>query len=220
LRQEDKETRRVGDTERKAEDGEKSLPSRSVADRDDLSPCLLVSLSPCLFLVGYRGTGKTTVGRLVAEGLGWTSVDADEVLERRYGRTVRQIFAEEGEAGFRDKEAVVLGEICRLRQHVVATGGGVVLSEDNRRRLREAGRVVWLTADARTLWERLQQDAATAERRPTLTVGGLTEIEELLRVREPLYRSCAHVVVNTVGRSAEEVAAAILKAYPQKGSGA
>ena len=86
----------------------------------------------------------------------------------------------------------------------------VVLRAENRRRLREAGQVVWLTADSRTLWNRLEQDASTAQRRPALTVGGLAEIEELLRVREPLYRSCAHGIVDTVGRSAEEVAAAIL----------
>jgi shikimate kinase len=76
--------------------------------------------------------------------------------------------------------------------------------------LSESGRVVWLTADPRTLWERLQQDATTAERRPALTVGGLAEIEDLLRAREPFYGECAHWVVDTVGRSAEDVAAVIL----------
>ena len=176
-------------------------------------PGHLVTLSPChlvIFLVGYRGTGKSTVARLLAERLGWGWVDADELLERRHGRSIRQIFAEEGEAGFRDKEAAILEELCRGERLVVATGGGIVLREDNRRRLRAAGRVVWLTADAMTIWRRLQEDPTTGARRPTLTVGGLAEVEELLRVREPLYRECADLTVSTDGRTPEEIVAAIL----------
>src|SRR6516225_5630423 len=95
-----------------------------------------------LFLVGYRGTGKTTVARLLAARLGWEWVDADAVLEGRYGRSIRRIFADEGEAGFRDKEAAVLVDLCRGRRQVVATGGGVVLRPENRARLRAAGRLV------------------------------------------------------------------------------
>jgi shikimate kinase len=166
--------------------------------------------SSLLFLVGYRGTGKSTVARLLAERLGWGWVDADELLERRHGRSIREIFAEEGEVGFRDKEAVILEELCRGERLVVATGGGVVLREENRKRMRVAGRVVWLTADAPTLWRRLQQDPTTGERRPALTVGGLEEVEELLRVREPLYRDCADFTVSTVERPPEEIVAAIL----------
>jgi shikimate kinase len=163
-----------------------------------------------VFLVGYRATGKTTVARLLAKALDWDWADADEVIESRCGRTIRQIFAEEGEAGFREKEAAVLEELCRRLRHVIATGGGVVLREANRTRLRAAGRVVWLTADAATLWGRLQGDSTTTERRPALTVGGLAEVEQLLRAREPLYRACADVVVETAGRSPEEIVAHIL----------
>jgi shikimate kinase len=162
------------------------------------------------FLVGYRATGKSTVARLLAEQLGWAWVDADELLERRHGRTIRQIFAEEGEAGFRDKEAALLEELCRGERLVVATGGGVVLRPENRQRLRTGGLVFWLTADAQTIWERLQRDPTTGERRPTLTVGGLAEVEELLRVREPHYRECAEVAVDTRGRTPEDIVAAIL----------
>jgi shikimate kinase len=173
----------------------------------------LVTLSPChlvIFLVGYRGAGKTAVARLLAEQLGWEWVDADEALERRHGRTIREIFAAEGEAGFRAKEEAVLADLCRGERRVIATGGGVVLREANRQRMRAAGRVVWLTADARTVWERLQGDPTTAGRRPALTVGGLAEVEELLWQREPLYRACADLVIETAGRSPEEVTAAIL----------
>jgi shikimate kinase len=168
-----------------------------------------------LFLIGYRGTGKTTVARLLAQRLGWKWLDADAELEARHGRSIRAIFADEGEAGFRDKEAAVLADLCTLKGHVIASGGGVVLRPENRERLRAAGKVVWLTGDARTLWARLQQDTSTPERRPNLTQGGLAEIEELLKAREPFYAACAHFTVNTTGRSPEEVVEFILAADPE-----
>ncbi len=161
---------------------------------------------PLIFLIGYRGTGKTTVARLLAERLGWHWLDADALLEARHGRSIRTIFAEEGEAGFRDKESALLPELCRLHNHVIATGGGVILRPTNRDQLRTAGHVIWLTADAATLWQRIQGDRTTSERRPNLTGGGLAEVEELLRVREPLYRECAHATFSTVDRGPEEVA--------------
>lgn len=167
-------------------------------------------LPPRIFLIGYRGTGKSTVARLLAARLGWDWLDADAVLEARHGRTIRQIFAEEGEAGFRAKEAAMLEELCRHERHVIATGGGVVLRPENRRLLTESGAVVWLTADPQTLWDRLRQDATTAERRPDLAQGGRAEVEELLRAREPLYAACAHQTVNTASRSPAEVVEAIL----------
>jgi shikimate kinase len=177
----------------------------------------LVSLSAChlvIFLIGPRGSGKTTVARLLAERLGWAWLDADDELEKRYGQSIRAIFAAEGEAGFREKEAALLAELCGRLHHVIATGGGVVLREANRQRLRASGRVVWLTADIETLWRRLQADDSTAERRPALTIGGREEIAEVLRVREPLYRSCADHVIETAGRSPEEIAAEIVRTFP------
>src|SRR5947208_11489758 len=98
-------------------------------------PVIPSSRHPVIFLVGYRGSGKTTVARALADRLGWTWADADVVLEARHGRSIRQIFAEEGEAGFRDKEAALLEDLCGLRRHVIATGGGIVLRPENRRRL-------------------------------------------------------------------------------------
>ncbi|HZV07057.1 MAG TPA: shikimate kinase [Gemmataceae bacterium] len=175
-----------------------------------MSPCHPVTLSPRLFLIGPRGSGKSTVARLLAHEIGWDWLDADEVLEKRYGQSIRAIFAAEGEAGFRDKEAVVLGELCRLDRCIIATGGGIVLRENNRALLRASGRIVWLKADVDTLWQRVQADGATADRRPPLTVGGREEMEEILRLREPLYRQCADLIVETTGRAPAAIVAEIL----------
>jgi shikimate kinase len=163
-----------------------------------------------IFLIGYRATGKTTVARLLAERLGWNWLDADQLLEARHGRTIMEIFTDDGEPAFRDLEAQILEEVCCFRRHVLATGGGVVLRESNRRRLREAGTVVWLTADSARLWNRLRADSACGRTRPVLTVGGAAEVEQLLRAREPLYRACADLTVETSSRSPEGVVTAIL----------
>jgi shikimate kinase len=164
-----------------------------------------------LFLIGYRGTGKSAVARLLANRLGWTWLDADAVLEEREGRSIRKIFAEQGEEHFRDLEAAILAELCQAKNHVIATGGGVVLRAQNRRLLKESGLVAWLTADVATLWQRLQADPTTQDRRPNLATGGIAEIETLLRAREPYYSECAQFTVNTAGLGPDEVAAAILQ---------
>jgi len=164
-----------------------------------------------LFLIGMRGSGKSTIARLVAHELGWSWLDADDELEKRYGQSIRAIFTAEGEAGFREKESAVLAQLCRLPRHVIATGGGIVLRECNRALLRSSGRIVWLTADIETLWQRVQADIATTERRPPLTIGGRAEMEEIIQLREPLYRQCADYVVNTTGREPNEIAAEILR---------
>jgi shikimate kinase len=138
-------------------------------------------------------------------------VDADAVLELDCGKSIRDIFATEGEGAFRDRETAVLNKLCKLRQHVIATGGGVVLRESNRQCMRASGWVVWLTVEVETIHQRLQGDASTWERRPALTAApARAEIAELLKMREPHYRSCAHFIVPTEGRSPDEVAAKIL----------
>lgn len=163
-------------------------------------------------LIGYRGTGKSTVGRLVADRLGQTFVDADEELERRAGRTIREIFSTDGESGFRELEASLVGELLKHDQIVVALGGGAVLREDNRRAIKSAqNRVIWLQASAEALLKRIESDQSTAERRPNLTpVGGLAEIVRLLALREPLYRECADFVVGTEGKTPDEIAAEVV----------
>jgi shikimate kinase len=166
-----------------------------------------------IFLVGYRGSGKTTVGGVLARRLGWDFFDADTVLEAQHGKTIKDIFAAEGEPGFRDKESAILADLCRRSDAVIATGGGVVLREANRDLLRRSGFVAWLSADARALWARIQDDPATAARRPALAGGGLAEVEQLLAARERLYRASADVEVPVAGLSPEQAADAILAAW-------
>jgi shikimate kinase len=168
---------------------------------------------PLIYLVGYRGSGKTTVGKALGAKLGWAFVDADALLEQRAGQTIREIFAAEGEAGFRDREAAILQELSQSSRTVVATGGGVILREENRDCLTRSGFVAWLSADAATLWPRIQGDASTAARRPNLTVGGLAEVEHLLAVREPLYRRVADLEIPVAELSPEQAADAILAAW-------
>ena len=162
-----------------------------------------------LFLIGYRCVGKTTVTRLLAEQWGWDWIDADAELERIAGKSIRRVFDEEGEPSFRDRESAVLVALCERERLVIATGGGVVLRPENRERLK-SGKVVWLSASADVIWRRMQTDATTGARRPNLAQGGLAEVESLLAAREPLYRSCADLRVETTDRSPEEIASAII----------
>lgn len=149
-----------------------------------------------IFLVGYRGSGKTTVAAALADGLGWQWLDADAELERRQGKTIKEIFAEQGEAAFRDFESETLADLAKLDQHVLALGGGVILREANRQLLKSHGKVIWLEAPADVLWERIQGDATTAARRPNLTAqGGIAEIRTLLAAREPIYAAIADITV-------------------------
>jgi shikimate kinase len=164
-----------------------------------------------IFLVGYRGSGKTTVGAALAERLGWPWLDADAELERRTGKTIKQIFAEQGETAFRDLESEVLAELAKLDRHIIALGGGVILRDQNRRLLAGHGKVVWLKASAEVLLVRISGDATTAERRPNLTgQGGLAEIRTLLAERTPLYAACADLTVDAESTSSAEIAQLII----------
>ncbi|MGD0382811.1 MAG: shikimate kinase [Thermoguttaceae bacterium] len=164
-----------------------------------------------LTLIGYRATGKTTLAKLLARRLDWEWIDADVEIERRAGKTIARIFADDGEPAFRDLEAQVIADLCRRDQLVLAAGGGAPLREENRRIMRQSGKVVWLTARPETILKRMSGDAATAERRPSLTGHGpLEEIVQLLALREPMYRETADFTVDTENRTPQELTAEIL----------
>ena len=167
---------------------------------------------PRVTLIGYRGTGKSTVAACLADLLGLPWLDADAVLEERVGRPIAELVAARGESAFRDVEAAVLGDLLPAFTGVLATGGGVVLRPTNRRLLREAGRpVVWLTAPADVIRRRLAADPQTASRRPALSGRDpLAEVDAALEAREPLYRETADVSFDTAAKPPADVAASIL----------
>jgi shikimate kinase len=143
-------------------------------------------------LIGYRGSGKTTVGRELARRTGQPFVDVDDLIVARAGKTIREIFEQHGEPVFRDHESTVLSEVVGRANHVVSVGGGALDREANRSLF--AGtkhRVIYLRCDADVLLNRIQSDVQTADMRPALTKlgGGLDEIKAVLARREPVYRS-------------------------------
>ncbi len=160
-------------------------------------------------LVGYRGTGKTTIAPLVAQALGLRAVDMDELIVRRTGRSIREIFESEGESTFREIESTILRELLQQKGIVVAAGGGVVVRDQNRQLL---GRVpvVWLRASAETISRRLQRDPASSQQRPALTtLSAEDEIRFLLRQRELLYAAVADLVLDTDDQPPERIAEVI-----------
>jgi len=174
-----------------------------------------MSRAGSVFLIGPMGAGKSTVGRHLAELLQKEFHDTDHEIERRTGASVSLIFEIEGEAGFRRREAAVIEELTARENIVLATGGGVVLSEANRQALHGRGTVVYLKAPLDTLLARTQRDRS----RPLLQEGDRrAKLEEIVRLREPLYRAAAHLTIATDHRPAALVAHEIatrLRQLPQ-----
>lgn len=171
---------------------------------------------PIVTLIGYRGTGKTTVAEGLARRLRCRWWDADVELERLVGTSIASFVRDRGEPHFREEESRLLGRLLDQPDGVLATGGGVILRPANREFLRERGGcVVWLTAPASILRRRLAADPTTASRRPGL-VGSdpLAEVEASLAAREPLYRACADVVIDAAEATPEDVVASILRVLP------
>lgn len=162
-----------------------------------------------VFLVGMMGAGKTTVGKVLARRLGREFVDCDKEIVERTGVPIATIFEIEGEAGFRRRESAVLAELARRAGAVVATGGGAVIAEENRRVMRESGTVVYLHTSLDHLHERTRRDSA----RPLLAKGDRkAKLAELLSARDPLYREAAHIVVESGSPSAGSLASRIAQA--------
>ncbi len=162
-----------------------------------------------LVLVGMMGTGKSTVGRIVAERLGLAFHDTDDLVEARAGRSVRELFAQDGEEAFRRLESEVLADALAAEDpSVVAAAGGVVLRPENRAALAGAdARVVWLCAEPETLLDRVRNGM----HRPLLDGDPEGTLRRMYTDREPLYREVADAIVSVDNRSIHEVVEAVLR---------
>jgi shikimate kinase len=166
-----------------------------------------------IVLIGMRGSGKTTIGKLLAKRLGNQFIEMDELIVQRLGQSIPEIVNRYGWGKFRDVEAEITREVARLANVVNATGGGVVTREENVRELKKKGKLVWLKANTDTLLRRIGNDQS----RPSLTGKSQREdMEAVLAERSPIYRRVADFIVDTEGKIPEEVAEAIAKVYTEQ----
>ncbi len=164
-----------------------------------------------IILMGARCTGKSTVGRCLAERLGVPFTDTDERIEQRTGRLISRIVAEKGWPAFREEERAVIRELAGADRGVIALGGGVVCDADNVEVLKAKGVFVWLSARPEEIASRMGKDAADGTERPSLTgAPSVEEIRAVMAEREPLYRRLADIAVDTTQLDAAGVAEAIL----------
>ena len=167
-----------------------------------------------IVLVGFMGSGKTTVGKLIAEATGMTLLDMDSIIEERAGKTINEIFADEGEAHFRSLERDLVQELSATEGNIISTGGGIVLNNRNIADFEKTGLVVCLLADAETVLDRVKHDSS----RPLLAGDKESKIIELLESRKSLYESITHRI-DTSGRpSPEPTAQEIIDLYHSNNS--
>jgi shikimate kinase len=166
-----------------------------------------------LVLIGYRATGKSSVGAALARRLNRPLVDLDEVLVAEAGCTIADLVARSGWEEFRRREKELARRFGKRSGQVLATGGGVVLDLENVAVLRENGLLIWLKAEPAAIRERLGLDDATFAFRPSLTgADTLAEVDRVLAEREPRYQAAAHIVIDTTGLSVSDVVEQILAA--------
>ena len=160
-----------------------------------------------IFLVGYRGAGKTTVGQHLARRLRYGFIDTDQFICKREGKSIRALVDECGWDAFRRREEAVLRELAGKKRHVIATGGGAILHQSAWKRLRETSVVIWLAPGKDILRKRLAGDDSADDMRPPLTE---REVEEMPLVREPLYGATSHLRIDTGRMSPEETVQMIM----------
>jgi shikimate kinase len=167
-----------------------------------------------IFLTGYRGSGKTTVGRKLADKLWLKFIDGDDLIVARAGKSIREIFAQDGEPFFRDLESQVVRELSQVNDHVIALGAGAFVREENRTAIKSDNhQVIYLRCDAQELHRRIIGDAGTSDNRPALTSlgGGLEEIQSLLSQREPIYRAAMTAELDVTHLSPDEAVVYIVR---------
>jgi shikimate kinase len=161
-----------------------------------------------IILIGFMGSGKTSTGRILAKQLGYKFFDTDQIIEQKNGLTCAKIFAQRGEEFFRKQETVVLKELHGLDSAVIATGGGIVLSAENRNLLKNLGVIVYLKTEPAETLKRVADDPT----RPLLPQENkLAEIQKMLDVRQPLYLAAAQCIIATQTGQPEKAAAEIRK---------
>lgn len=164
-----------------------------------------------IILIGMMGTGKSTLGKILAQELKKKFYDLDEMVEREAGTVIPEIFKLEGERGFRKRETEIIKSLSASDDFVLATGGGAVLSEINRCILKDLGWIVWLMADPSELITRMEVQNG---KRPLLAVENPLEvIENIYQMRKSLYYNCADSMIDTTGKMVTEIAQSIIKAY-------
>lgn len=172
-----------------------------------------------IVLIGYRATGKTTVGRKVAEKLGRPFVDSDHAIEKKAGQSISEMVEAKGWDFFRGQEKDTLLELTGSPGQVIACGGGAILHQDIWPRIKESSFVVWLRADIDTLCKRLAGDQATASQRPSLSGQDIyREISEILKERTPLYHAGCHLELDATG-SVEDIVDKIISSYQKSTEG-
>jgi shikimate kinase len=162
-----------------------------------------------IVLVGFMGSGKTTVGRLLAEKTGLPLVDMDTLIEERAGKTINEIFAKEGEAYFRQLERTLVKELSEQEDQIISTGGGIVLNPENITDFERTGLVVCLLVDPQSVLERVRHDSS----RPLLAGDKEKNIVQLLENRLPLYQAVPHRIDTSGRASAEPTAREIIALY-------
>jgi shikimate kinase len=165
-----------------------------------------------IILIGYRATGKTSVGRKLAEKRGMPFYDTDVLLVERLGKTIKEWVEERGWDSFRKEEKAVIRKIPALAPAVFALGGGAVLDPENREVIKENGPVIWLTAGAQTIIGRMMADPGDEDMRPRFSAADRErETQEILSRRLPLYRQTADLIVDTEGKTIEDLAEEIIR---------
>jgi len=161
-----------------------------------------------IILIGFMGTGKSTIGRSLSQSLSYPVIDTDQLIEKQQGLSIPKIFEEDGEEAFRDMETALLKSLLEQSGHIISTGGGIIIREENRELLRKMGYVIWLVASPGEIYKRTSRN----NNRPLLNNEDPEgTIQKLLEARTPLYKDCAHLAIETNQLNFDEITTGIIE---------